>query len=312
MNNHPPVVGNASRWPKAGFTLIELLVVIAIIAILAAMLLPALAKAKVKAQTTKCMSNLRQMGTASSMYGGDNRDKLPYAGVRMTGWNPDISFDDLLNTYLGEAYTTAELNSARPGTARAIKVLQCPSDKQEIATYAKAGWKRSYGMARHNMGTNAIGGLGPFATDWPPSAANRTGIGMNWDNYPGGAATTSPHWPAGAPISGALPGRTNKVDAVFESIVLDQSGTIAFADYIADSNVGGCNDAFRISNAATYLNGPSGGPQAILKAQDFHNNLFNHLFVDWHVETLAPTATLGTTNANVNYQTGMWTITPKD
>jgi prepilin-type N-terminal cleavage/methylation domain-containing protein/prepilin-type processing-associated H-X9-DG protein len=130
---------------RRGFTLIELLVVIAIIAILAAMLLPALAKAKQKANQASCVSNLRQWGLAVQMYGNDNnggipRDGMDSAGSYATGdskqanaWFnllPELVSEKPLSYYTalaGVSSSDSQKNSAiLPFPGGTAKIFNCP------------------------------------------------------------------------------------------------------------------------------------------------------------------------------------------
>jgi prepilin-type N-terminal cleavage/methylation domain-containing protein len=169
----------SSRARKRAFTLIELLVVVAIIAILAAMLLPALAKAKSKAQGTLCMSNGKQMGLAWNMYCTDNNDKttgnydggnaqtasysnmtwcvgwLDFTGGVPAGADTNILF--LQNSQLGKY-------SGSPG------VYKCPADQSHSFESAGKGATgplrvRSLSMSSY-MGDRAApytGGYSQFA-----------------------------------------------------------------------------------------------------------------------------------------------------
>jgi prepilin-type N-terminal cleavage/methylation domain-containing protein/prepilin-type processing-associated H-X9-DG protein len=240
-------------FTRPGFTLIELLVVIAIIAVLAAMLLPALSKAKDRALGISCVANEKQIGLAVIMYSGDNGDYVPCVTNRFNAGQAMNS----LNLPCGAEWMIPDPNTGNPtpNTPAPMLASQLPNPKVWVCAKRQRGFEY----------TSAGGEFDPSITGFLSYGFNMIGVFGRVD-----PANTSVLLPFKAAQS------ERPVDMV---MCADSSGDINPGDSGAQGTTYG--DAAWLD--IVWLNSGSGKYHRLQTAYAKHNKRVNVIYVDGHV-----------------------------
>jgi len=343
MYNSPKGFARRMTTPKAakgGFTLIELLVVIAIIAILAAILLPALAKAKQRAQRMQCVGNLKQLDLAQNLFIGDNGDMYPPADYAVNGGG-SISWDSWLYPYIGGSQTTSAdqmsvgVYAVDPAAAGiynipiGLPIMSCPTDTMlpkidwmhynnspgdalrfAIKTFEMVSSGKLYGT---DFQVDPQKGKFPLPNLFQPG---RLGVGIYWLAASGGKTDFGAK---GYPVSVVKdPSGTILLceDSSTQGSMGNQWPSCCLGPWVSDGSAYGNlyqYDASAPTDATKLVTSGYGTGQLLYKAQGYR---FDYAFHDGHVETLKYEDTIGSASgpALIKMQNpkGMWTVAAGD